>query len=227
MKNKHKFLHILFSVLLSSILMTIIDGYFSPSYFYKSIFKIILFLVVPLIYFIRFKDERNKLYSYFKFKTKALKQALILALLVFTIILIGYFIFASYIDLNQIKESLTKGINVNKDNFIYVAIYISLFNSLLEEYFFRIYAFMFLRNNGSRLFAYIFSSLMFAIYHIGMMNTWFNPLIFLLALIGLMIGAMIFNYLNEKSQSIYPSWLVHMFANFAINSIGLFLFGII
>ena len=30
-------------------------------------------------------------------------------------------------------------------------------------------------------------------------------------------------YLNEKSENIYMSWLVHMCANFAINLIGMFL----
>jgi hypothetical protein len=37
----------------------------------------------------------------------------------------------------------------------------------------------------------------------------------------------IFNILNEKSENIYASWLSHMFANFAINTIGFILFGII
>ena len=35
------------------------------------------------------------------------------------------------------------------------------------------------------------------------------------------------NILNEKCENIYMSWLVHMFANFAINTVGCILFGII
>ena len=38
------------------------------------------------------------------------------------------------------------------------------------------------------------------------------------------IGGMIFNKFDEKSETIYLSWLVHMFANFATNSIGFLLF---
>ena len=34
-------------------------------------------------------------------------------------------------------------------------------------------------------------------------------------------------YLNDKFGNIYSSWLVHMFANFAINTIGCILFGIL
>lgn len=39
----------------------------------------------------------------------------------------------------------------------------------------------------------------------------------------LAIGGMIFNWLNEKLDTIYCSWLTHMFANFAINTIGFML----
>ena len=35
------------------------------------------------------------------------------------------------------------------------------------------------------------------------------------------------DYLNERCENIYMSWLVHMFANFAINTVGCILFGII
>ena len=56
-----------------------------------------------------------------------------------------------------------------------------------------------------------------------MMLGWFSPVLFLLALTGLAAGGMIFNFLNEKAETIYCSWLVHMFANFAINTIGFLL----
>ncbi len=75
--------------------------------------------------------------------------------------------------------------------------------------------------------AYIFSAAVFALYHIAMMTGWFSPVLFVLAMAGLFAGGLIFNYLNSKSENIYTSWLVHMFANFAINTIGLLLFGII
>ena len=47
--------------------------------------------------------------------------------------------------------------------------------------------------------------------------------IFALALAGLTVGGMIFNTMNEKLGGIYSSWLTHMFANFAINTIGFML----
>ena len=35
------------------------------------------------------------------------------------------------------------------------------------------------------------------------------------------------DYLNELNNNIYSSWFVHMFANFAINTVGFILFGVI
>ena len=71
--------------------------------------------------------------------------------------------------------------------------------------------------------AYVFSATAFSLYHVAMMIGWFSPALFLLVMAGLMAGGMIFNYLNEKLDTIYCSWLTHMFANFAINTIGFIL----
>jgi hypothetical protein len=80
---------------------------------------------------------------------------------------------------------------------------------------------------STRKWPYMFSSIAFAAYHIAIMIGWFSIMEYALIMAGLFAGAMIFNYLNEKLDCIYPSWFVHMFANFAINTIGMLLFGII
>lgn len=227
MKEKQTFLHIFFIIVFSSLLMSFIDGYYNPPYIIKTGLKLVLFLLIPLIYLAYRKPEAIRLKQLFSLRFKYLKEALILALSVFLIIIIAYFIASPLINLNQIKDNLINNLNVNKDNFIFVALYISLVNSFIEEFFFRAFAFMILKDHSTKFIANIISSLMFALYHIGMTITWFNPLIFTLALASLFIAGLIFNYLNLRSDSIYPSWLVHMFANFAINTIGLILFGII
>ena len=217
----------IFSVLLSTLLMCFVDGIISPPYLYKSIIKIALFLLIPLGYFLLYKDKAAYLKKLFVPKKKDFLLALLLGIGVFVVIMIAYFLLGDYIDLSGIKESLTSGIGVTADNFVYVAIYISFVNSLLEEFFFRGYAFLMLKEEKGRKFAYIFSAAMFALYHVGMTSGWFNILIYILSMAGLFIGGCIFNYLNEKCENIYPSWLVHMCANFGINTIGFILFGII
>lgn len=42
-----------------------------------------------------------------------------------------------------------------------------------------------------------------------------------------MIVGYIFNYITEKSASFLASWIVHIFANLAINTIGFMMLGII
>ena len=53
----------------------------------------------------------------------------------------------------------------------------------------------------------------------------FEPLLLVLVLAGLVSGGLIFNYLNEKNENIYSSWFTHMFANFAMHTVGFVLFG--
>jgi len=205
--------------------MGIIDAVVKPQYMMKSIIKIFLFLICPIVYSIYDKELNIKLLF------KANKQGLIVAFLsgisIFIFILGGYFLIGSFFNLLNITLSLTKNIGVNKNNFLWIAIYISFINSLLEEFFFRGFSFFTLKDNTSRKFAYIFSSSVFAFYHIAMMIGWFDIVLFILLLSALFVGGLIFNYFNEKYENIYISWLIHMFANFAINSIGFILFSIV
>ena len=112
---------------------------------------------------------------------------------------------------------------MDRGNFLFVSLYISFVNSLLEEFFFRGFLFVNLKGFSSRGFAYGFSAAAFSLYHTAMMLGWFHPVLLILVLGGLGIGGVLFNYLNEKHNTIYVSWLVHMFANFAINTIGFLL----
>ena len=224
MKAKH---YAVLSVLLSTLLMCVVDGIISPPYLYKSIIKIVLFLLVPLFYFFLYKGKGQHLKTLFLPRRKDFLLALALGAGVFATVMGAYFLLRAHIDLSAIKDSLTSGAGVTADNFVYVAIYISFVNSLLEEFFFRGYAFLTLKQECGRKFAYIYSAAMFALYHVGMTSGWFNILIYLLAMLGLFAGGCIFNFLNERGRCIYPSWLVHMCANFAINTIGFILFGIL
>ena len=225
MKNKSLF--IITTVFLCCIMMTLIDAIVQPAYFIKSIWKILLFLMIPMIYFIIYKDERDNVKQLFIPNKNSFLISLLLGIGVYIIIIVAYFLFRGIIDFYSIQDSLMNNGGINKDNFVYVAIYISFINSLLEEFFFRCYAFISLRNQTNKLFAYIFSSSLFAFYHVGMTMGWFHPIIYILALLSLAVGGCIFNYLNEKLECIYSSWFVHMFANFAINTIGFMLFNII
>ncbi len=224
---KKQSLFIIISVTALALIMNVVDMFIKPQYFIKSLIKVALFLVVPLIYFLINKGETEQLKKLFKPQKKDILPSLLLGGLCYGAIVGGYFLLKNYIDFSNITKSLTSDIGVNADNFVFVAIYISLCNSFLEEFFFRGFAFITLKNHIGRWVAYLFSSFIFAFYHIGMTFGWVELPIFFGGLVGLFAGGVIFAYLNERRGNIYSSWIVHMFINFGINTVGFILFGIL
>ncbi len=225
MRSSNKTFIISAIVLLFCVFMAIIDGVLQADYAIKSAIKLIMFLGFPALYTHSNKELRVK--KLFVMNRRGTGLALGLGILIYLIILGGYQLLKNVFDFSSVTTSLTENIGVSRNNFIFVSMYISFVNSLLEEFFFRGFAFLTLKRVSTRRFAYLFSATAFAVYHIAMMIGWFSFEVFLIVLIGLFAGGLIFNYLNEKSNTIYPSWFVHMFANFAINTIGFMLFDII
>lgn len=212
-------------IVMFCVIMAVIDGVVKADYFVKSIIKLVLFLILPVLYSLY--DREIRIEKIFIPEKRGIKLASILCVLVYAVIFGGYLLLKNVFDFSAITSALTKNIGVTGENFIFVSLYISFVNSLLEEFFFRGFAFITLKRITGRKFAYLFSASVFAVYHIAMMIGWFKFDVFLIIMAGLFAGGLIFNYLNERSATIYPSWLVHMFANFAINTIGFMLFGII
>ena len=201
--------------------MALVDGVFRPGYAVKSVIKIAMFMLVPLI---ASRIDRGVMYLPLLCpKKKGLLSAIALGVGIYVVILDGYFLVSPFFDFSQIAGALTTNAGVTKENFLYVSLYISFANSFLEEFFFRGFIFTNLKQLSSKKLAYIFSATAFSLYHVAMMIGWFSPMLFLLVMVGLAAGGMIFNWLNEKLDTIYCSWLTHMFANFAINTIGFML----
>lgn len=212
-------------VVVGCLAMAFVDIVLSPPYAVKSLLKILLFIGLPLLYTV--KDPSIRFTHLFKINLTSLKHVLFLALGVYVLIIGTYFILGPFFDFTNVTNSLENNIGVTPRNFVFVALYVSLVNSLLEEFFFRGFAFLTLKKATSRKVAYGFSACAFALYHIGIMTSWFSIFLFILLIISLVAAGVLFNWLNEKNESIYASWFVHMFANFAINTIGFILFGIL
>lgn len=219
-----KKLHIPILVIIACIVMGIVDAVIQPGYAIKSAIKIIMFLLIPIVYGLFLKEFNIK--NLMKPDKKGLCIAICLGFVIYGVVLGAYWIFKDVFDFSALTGSLNETTGVNKSNFIWVAIYISFVNSLLEEFFFRGFSFITLKKLTSRRFAYVFSSMVFALYHIAMMIGWFGLPVILISLVGLFIGGMIFNRFDEKRENIYLSWLIHMFANFATNTIGFILFAV-
>lgn len=221
MKIKKQYLVIGF-VILACVIMGYVDAILQPGYVYKSIIKILLFVSLPFLYSLI--DKQYSMMDGLKIKSNGLLVPILIGIGIYVVIVGAYLIFKDIFDFSSLTTSLNQSTGVNANNFVYVAMYISVVNSFLEEFFFRGFAFLTLKKFASKRFAYLFSSLMFAFYHVAMMIGWYDCIVIGLCLIGLMIGGCIFNYFDEQGNSIYLSWLIHMFANLATNTIGFMLF---
>ena len=128
----------------------------------------------------------------------SLKISAVLALAVFLFLTVGYMLLSPWLDLSAIPEQLRYN-DITAATFPVVALYITLVNSLLEEVFFRGFAFLTLR---------------------------FHPVWFGVFIAGLAVAGMLFDWLDRRG-SIWNGWLVHGAANLAINLIGMRTFGIL
>ena len=220
-KSKKNAIAILVLSLSLCVCMGLVDAILSPPYAVKSAIKLVLFGAIPIIYLISTKSFAPK--KLFSLKGQHAKLIAPLAIGIFAVIMIAFFALRNFIDFSSVTDSLTADAGVTRENFIFVALYIALINSFLEEFFFRGFCFFSLRPLGLPT-AYIVSALLFSAYHVAFMDGWLSPVIFALALFGMALGGGIFAFLNHKTESLLPSYLVHMASNLATNLIGIIMF---
>lgn len=207
---------IVLSICLACLAMALVETVFQPGYLVKSAVKIALFLGTVLF----FGDFRGL------FRREGLAFAAALGAGIYLFLLAAFFLFRSFIDLGSIAAGLLGKEGVSAENFLWVALYISVVNSGLEELLFRGLAYLRLREHTSERFAMVFSAAAFAAYHVAILSGWFDWWIYGLCLAGLFVGGLIFNALDRRG-AILPSWLAHAAANLAINTIGLMMFGLV
>lgn len=197
------------------ITMALVETVIEPAYTVKSSVKIVVFSLLPILVMRRLNVkvfERSLAPD-----RRKLARLLLLGGLIYGIIMAAFALTRGIFDYSALVASLSSDQKVS--GFIGVALYISFCNSFLEEFLFRQIAFIKLSAHASRAFAYTFSSIMFALYHVAMIGAAFPLPLLILAVIGLAAGGCIFNYADEKSGDFYSSWIIHMFADFAIMTI--------
>jgi len=121
-----------------------------------------------------------------------------------------------YIDFSVILQELQTESKIDLVNFIFIACYIALFNSFLEEYFFRGFLLASFKDLGYATFGIHLSAILFAIYHVGIFLRWFEWPIIVLSVFGLYLGGLIFTRINSPSGHILNSWIAHIMLNIAI-----------
>ena len=156
------------------------------------------------------------------FKPKSHKSIIISSILGLVGIAAAWGLFLliqSYFDFSKVASG-TANLDITKENYWYVTAYIAIINSFLEEVFFRGMCHIKLTENSNKIFANVFSALLFSIYHLTMLSNIMYVGLTILCLAALFGVGLLFNKVNEKTGNIYNSWIIHACANVAINSIG-------
>lgn len=203
-------------VLLCCGCMAFVETVIEPPYAIKSLTKVLCFLAVPAAYCLLAKETPADALN---LPLRKLPGLLLIGGAIYLVIMLAYAVSSRFFDYGALVANLSGDQNVAGDSFLPVALYISFVNSLIEEVMFRLFGFLLLSRYASRRFAYLFSSIAFAVYHIGMIGQSFPPLLLVLSLLGLAAGGLIFDYVDERYRSMYCSWFIHMFADFAIMTI--------
>ncbi len=190
---------IIILVLTCCLVMVWVEGSLRPIYPVKSALKIAVFLGCTGLYALLTKDKG---------------------------LLGGYLLLSPWLDLSAIPANLAAKEGITAKTFPLAALYITFCNSLLEEFFFRGFAFLALYRLGYTRLAYGFSALAFALYHVSITSNWGTPGLIVLMVAGLTAAGLFFNWL-DRDGSVLPSWLVHVGANLGTNAVGFILFGIL
>ena len=205
-------------------MLFILEQVLLVDYFTKTSAKLILFAGIPLLVWYLYKPLGNKPLDNskeinIKLSTRLL-PGLYIGISVIGIVVLAYLLFRNSLDSVSIMAELNEKSKITKQSYFYTGLYITLGNSFLEESFFRNYIFLNLYRSNFKRLAYIASALLFSVYHLAIFNTWFSPLILLLALCGLTIAGLLLNYIVIKTNSMLSSWIIHICANIAIIGIG-------
>lgn len=220
-----KYFSLLLSVGVLVSLMAPVDLWLAPNYWVKSAVKITLFVIVPLVLNWIFKWINLKELLFFRKKGRKL---IVVGSVINYLFIIGVYLAIGHLfDLTGVTVTLEETMAINRDNFIFVALYIPIVNAFIEEFFFRGILFLTLMQYVKTSYAYIISAGIFSIYHVAIMTNWFSVPLFILLVFSLFVAGILFNWINDKTGSIYGSYFVHAASNLAINTIGLHLFGII
>ena len=213
--------YIVLTALICATALFVIEQVFMVNYLIKTISKIILFTSTQII-FIKYL-RRTRLKEGLNLKRidlKTLNIGLILGVLSGAILLGAFMLFKKLIDMDYIFLELATKSKITAANYYIATTYFTFGNSFLEEFFFRGFIFLNLYKMGYKKLAYLFSSALFAVYHIAIFKNWFRLDIMILCMIGLFTIGLIFDYVDTKSDNFLNSWAIHIIADMAIVAIG-------
>ena len=221
LKNKNVLLITAFSLLACAVHSVMLHTPFN-NYVYTSAAKVILFLLCPLLYLIISKEGGLGDLFCVKADKKGIKQAFLLGIIAFVFIFAAFAVIRPWLDPSMIINAMSN-VGITSGNYIFAAMYYIIVNVALEELFFRGFVFLTLYRMNYNHYAYAYSGLLFAIYHISVMKDGAAPGLLLLSIVGLVGVGLLFNEITKRYRSVIGSLMVHASAGLAISLIGFYL----
>ena len=191
------------------------------TYVHTSAAKVVLFMLVPFMYFKISKDGKFTGLFTIKGDNKSIKQSIILGIIAFVFIIIAFPVVRPWLDSYMIIETMSN-VGITADNYIFVAMYYVFVNVALEELFFRGFVFLTLYRMNYKIYAHVYSSLLFSVYHIAIISGGITTGLLLLSVIGLIIVGLMFNEISRRCQNVVGSIIIHASASLAIGLIGFY-----
>ena len=195
------------------VIVAAVDQIIRPPYAVKSLVKACCWMGTILFYALITRQKPKDVIRLHRLEN--MERQGIAALACFLGIFAAFALLKNQLDLPMIRSSLMAREKLTRENCLAVFVYIIVVNSFLEEAFFRGFVFQLMMKQKT---GALVSAFLFAVYHIGIVVTWFNPFVFALCIFGLAAVGLFLQWLSAKS--IIGSWLPHAAANTAINLIG-------
>ena len=213
-----------------------INKYRKKIYWIRSGIKVIIFVGAALLILrkevkIRSEKEKDKLAKeVIKEKASGLKELLrwpkkipklvyyILGFGILLIIIVPQ-VADKFVNIDQIADTIYKK-GMNKKNIIFVYSYIAIVNSFIEELMFRGIGYIELKKHIPEKYACSISAMLFALYHIAIVNGAVNIWLTILSILALYIAGVVLNKIDKETDTIIPSYMVHSISNWILNIIG-------
>ena len=201
--------------------MMLTEQMLAPPYLIKSLIKLLLTCTL-----IGIGTAVSKVGLKESIRFKPMQKAgklIVFMIAVIPTVLLGFRLLRGFLDLPSIRQNLMQKEQLTKQNCLFVFAYIALINSFLEESFFRGFLTESFRRAGLPKAGTLLSALAFAVYHIGIVDSWLSIPMLLLCIAALFAAALFLQFICDHYDSVKASWLVHGCANLAINAVGILL----
>lgn len=104
MEQKRSFSYMIILIVVVCGLMAFVDAVLSPPYFVKSAVKLVLFLAIPVIFSIRYKEINIR--EVFRIEKRNIILPILLGIGVYAFIMGAYFIIGPYFDFTNVTVAL-------------------------------------------------------------------------------------------------------------------------